>query len=720
MILKRARLHNYAQHRDLDVRFNGTMTAIVGRNGSGKSNFLGAIQFGFTGEQPDKNKADLLSWGADTGSVLLEFEHAGAQCEILRAVHSPDVTFRYGDQQFSGARKVQEAIKELLALDRDLVRQAIFVRQAEIDAILFQDPRVRELAFQRLLGIGDAAKIHKVMGEFLSGVQEPQNYDDQIAQGQVSQQEMTGRLVALQAQQEGLSTLLESQPSSRDLVGAQASALATKTSCSNLLSAKTRLSEAESRMKTADAALKACPRDETGIAALDAELQRLAAVGTAIQRYREAKATWEACGMTLVNLGSAPYAPEAIKAAYDQYQEAEGQRNRLQGQHKLHADLRRAISGAEGVQNCPVCGADIQDVKVLQARLEGILTGISDNLVKLGDESSRAKAQYGTMDTAARDFQTRYSQGLARYQAADDSLKGLQEPQESPEAVAGMVTTLRAQKTAALAARERLVRLETQYSVETANVGRLTREYGSLLEGCRAALGRDPETLVQADIDELDRKVIDIDKILQDRQELEKGLARMSGMTQELAAAIAALSRTLEDLKAKREGQSGRREAIETLTKVRDWFSWQNGPHALSVSVLSSLTDDVNGFLGQFTSPFMVESSDESLGFKVRFTDGRQVPESGLPDASVLSGGQRIQLSISFRLAAYCMFCGKLGLLAMDEPGAYLDAANMGRLGEVFGRVKKIASGMNLQLLVCTHDEGFLGYADTVVDLSGA
>ena len=68
--------------------------------------------------------------------------------------------------------------------------------------------------------------------------------------------------------------------------------------------------------------------------ALDAELQRLAAVGTAIQRYREAKATWEACGMTLVNLGSAPYAPEAIKAAYDQYQEAEGQRNRLQGQQE--------------------------------------------------------------------------------------------------------------------------------------------------------------------------------------------------------------------------------------------------------------------------------------------------------------------------------------------------------------------------------------------------
>ena len=64
MRLIKAELHNYRQHVDLDVKFTGNVIAIIGANGSGKSNFQGALQFALTGEQPGFTRSDILNWGA--------------------------------------------------------------------------------------------------------------------------------------------------------------------------------------------------------------------------------------------------------------------------------------------------------------------------------------------------------------------------------------------------------------------------------------------------------------------------------------------------------------------------------------------------------------------------------------------------------------------------------------------------------------------------------
>lgn len=78
MRFKRIRLKNFRQHRDLEVELDGNLIAVLGGNGHGKSNFLGAFQFALSGEQPGFNKEDLLSWGAaqrgEGGYVDLEFE----------------------------------------------------------------------------------------------------------------------------------------------------------------------------------------------------------------------------------------------------------------------------------------------------------------------------------------------------------------------------------------------------------------------------------------------------------------------------------------------------------------------------------------------------------------------------------------------------------------------------------------------------------------------
>ena len=131
---------------------------------------------------------------------------------------------------------------------------------------------------------------------------------------------------------------------------------------------------------------------------------------------------------------------------------------------------------------------------------------------------------------------------------------------------------------------------------------------------------------------------------------------------------------------------------------------------------MEKLNADVNKFLGNFTAPFVVEPMREGVGFKVRFTDGRPMPPE-LPDAATLSGGQKVQLAVAFRLATYCTFASKLGLLVLDEPTAYLDDANIECFGELLVKVAKIAQNMGIQILIATHDKIVLNYSSNVISL---
>ena len=127
-------------------------------------------------------------------------------------------------------------------------------------------------------------------------------------------------------------------------------------------------------------------------------------------------------------------------------------------------------------------------------------------------------------------------------------------------------------------------------------------------------------------------------------------------------------------------------------------------------------------FVGQgarkFGASFLVTPGTDALGFNYVKTDGSAMPATGYPDAQHLSGGQKIQLAISFRFAAYCMFANKVGLLSLDEPSVYLDEANVGNLCILMEKIRDIAQKMNLQVLVASHEKALMPYFDSVINLS--
>ena len=72
MRINKVKLSNFAQHRNLDVDISENIVGIIGRNGSGKSNFAASISMAITGEFGKKKKKDLITFGQKTGSIYVE------------------------------------------------------------------------------------------------------------------------------------------------------------------------------------------------------------------------------------------------------------------------------------------------------------------------------------------------------------------------------------------------------------------------------------------------------------------------------------------------------------------------------------------------------------------------------------------------------------------------------------------------------------------------
>jgi len=193
-------------------------------------------------------------------------------------------------------------------------------------------------------------------------------------------------------------------------------------------------------------------------------------------------------------------------------------------------------------------------------------------------------------------------------------------------------------------------------------------------------------------------------------------LQAATAVSKSLEARKASIERGIAEAQAKRDNVKNREQAFQTLTKVRDWLHYSNGPHKLAMRVMDALTDDTNKFLSQMDSPFSVQLDPETLGYLFDMNDGSV---TGQP-ADALSGGQKVVLAVAFRLASYCMFAGKYGLMALDEPTAYLDDANVGNFCVLLESVKATAAEMDLQILISTHERAVLPYMDSVLDIDAA
>ena len=706
MILNKLTLSNYRQHRDMSVDFDGNLIAIQGSNGAGKSNFLGSIQFALTGEQPGANKKDLVSWGEKDGFVQLEFTHSGSACVIRRSINSAACSITVDGERTNGAKAVEAVLRDRFAIDKDLFRQVVFVRQAEVDAILFDEPRKRELAFQRLAGLGDTEKMYNVLGGLITKYEKPDNYDTYLDDAVKSLDATVARAADLKKKTDEMRAALDAMPPKEDMLAALQGIQGRIGAEKHRATLRSQLEQSKAALASAVVALESLEKDrheERSVADLEASLELLKNASALRMRFYDAKSKLDSATQDVAN-AKATDAPTE-----DEITELEKRWNELSAKaaelESRKATLNEYIAVVNGDGNCPVCGSEL--TFDLSKRLRDELRSVSDELVNvesgIKDASSykRKRLELDAKIRAVSVAENRLLMCRDAYESASKELFG-KIPEDKVDAIEDDLAATRH----ALEAR-----IAWERSVDEA-----TRT----VDTCRSSIAN-IETALGSGTDESDsaglaEQAAVISDGIRRRDEAATMLATFVGTLDATNEQISASEKYIEDLKAKKSDADKIRDRVKTLSTVRQALHYAAIPRSLSQRIVGCLTDGVNGYLDLFSAPFTVEPAKEGVGFVCRFDDGRKLPDE-LPDASFLSGGQKVQLAVAFRFATYELFAQKLGLLVLDEPTAYLDDMAIGRFGDVLKKVMEAAKSMNVQILCATHHRQVSAQADQVIDL---
>jgi len=314
---------------------------------------------------------------------------------------------------------------------------------------------------------------------------------------------------------------------------------------------------------------------------------------------------------------------------------------------------------------CPLCGAQ----------------------VKSGQIAEHTGSEIARLGKAEEESRKEYASAAAAYASVKNELTLLdQEVRRLENRMAAAVATLDSEKS-----REKWVLTEFAtmgISPEQANVEQLNKTVSAELAQSR---------LTMANYDDISRQIA----VLQGEKNAKQ---------QQLEQA----SKMLEDKVKEKELSGPMAKKVEVLGNVRNWFHSSNGPRTMSLSAIRAMTGYVNEYLSALHSEIEVMPDNQGLSFAFSYMDGRPVSNPP-PSTAKLSGGQKIELALAFRLAIYRYFGQKMGIMVLDEPTAHLSPAGITYFGTLLQTVSTLAKNMNLQIIMPTHEKEIMPYMDSEI-----
>ena len=152
------------------------------------------------------------------------------------------------------------------------------------------------------------------------------------------------------------------------------------------------------------------------------------------------------------------------------------------------------------------------------------------------------------------------------------------------------------------------------------------------------------------------------------------------------------------------------RQLIEIADTARD--ALKNAPRLVAQRNLKKLESAINELLQIFGVNFFVSVADSTApSFIAEFYDGRK------QTAQRLSIGQKTVLALAFRVAVNAQFAEEIGLLALDEPTASLDAPRIKALAPVLEKLRDLSTTKGLQCLLVTHAASLSHLFESTIEL---
>jgi len=179
MILNKIKLNDFISHKNTELDLGYGINVVVGPNGAGKTSILDAISFALFNDCSNRGrKENLINSRAKKCGATVEFVEGGikysAEWSMEREKSAKGNLYRMQNGSKAllaqGGSAVLAEIEKILAMDRSMFFQSIYVQQGEIEELVTAKPAIRKELISRLLGVEDLQKawenIRSVIDEF--------------------------------------------------------------------------------------------------------------------------------------------------------------------------------------------------------------------------------------------------------------------------------------------------------------------------------------------------------------------------------------------------------------------------------------------------------------------------------------------------------------------------------------------------------------------------
>jgi len=697
MRLRRVVYENYCQH-DREIEFADGMNALLGPNGSGKTNMLNGIVWCLTGV--DRNaglKADNISLHAAPAAkagVRVFFEHDGAEVEVWRGLRQGQSIRVNQEKSVTGDKAVRTLLRKVLGVPERVLLDYVFVAQRKIFDFLEADPVAVAASLSQLFGTEKAVHLYQLLGEArLPPAPVPYEADSLAAHLVRCRQ----KLAEAQATLKGLDGLPDPWVESESPEYAAVEALRRR----GELEAQLRDCEANEE-NTNNELLVLGPVRAADKGAYDAAEALAPRHKAAAESARRGLQAWELHTRMSALVQEQRRRQTKLEARYESLMahppprpagyidESSQELDQINGWAREVDDLRKFLRSWEqtGKAACEACGTPVaviaERVPEARARLEEIGPLVTDSQLRWvasqgyrvdarlhQDDVNRVVAQLAALKTSEvavppapaesedelhlqlhdaqladeerEELRADWQLAEMAWQGAQGRLKGWQEVKKSTQAALAKLPAVHSyghgNPLVVLKKLREAIRLRDEAKLKVDYLGRLIKEDEGRLAQAHAALAR--------------------------------------------GARIEQLQAHLEELREVFHRDSLAREVAEGyVAAIRDGTDGQPG---------------VNDLLALFDAPFRAADFID-WRYRVRLASGKE------HSALRLSDGQKVLLALAFRVVVNSLFARELGLLCLDEPTAGLDEDNRACLDVALGRLRELSKSRGLQVILVTHD----------------
>ncbi len=708
MKLLHLKMHNWCQHRNRRIDFDSGLTAIIGPNGSGKTNLINAIYFAFTGESRNiGSKAEnicQLAKPKEQAYVEVGFEHAGSLGMIRRNLVPTRNLLRIGDDEYRKCAEIDKVVEQVLGITKKVLSDFIFVKQKKLDGLLHLGASERAEAFQQIFGINKALVCFDAIGNHINSLK-INDYGTDAKEIKSDIQKTEEELKVLAKKFNDLTSVIDENWDpyyDEDHILTQSYQEQSRL-LKTLSEHRTQLSKINSTRNDHTELLKQLRIDFED---LSRRLDRINIkdVETSISYWQTEvvlEGKRQACSRKVEEINSDLIKLREEESKYPVVSDEE--KLVLEQLHDvIHKDHQKKVAFVSAFKNkdlveCPTCSTPVHllnmDVEYCEKESARLQIQYEDTLAKLRTISHNKKA-IASVQQKIRDKEYNRTN-------LEDQFKNL-------------LSTLPISVLSYNIAKEQ----QQEYKTLTVKLDSCKLGINTVQTTIKSNNGREIE--LKDSIEDLSTK---LNPVTFTEEEVHEARLRLKTKTQlfhEVSTTKAntrAKKEKLEELNKKLEGikkNTKKTEILKTwrakLEIVRSVFHRDNSPKLLSQKYLELLESSINLMLKELDSPFIIYTAPD-LSFRAVFPDSRDVPSTRL------SEGEKAVLSLALRITINSNFAGEVGLVVFDEPFDSLDKKNLGCFETALIKLKALSKSNGMQVLVISHERSLMSIFDTFIEL---